>query len=149
MSRLAAALLITTLVLTAGLLLDFPAMPHTVEADHEDPTSHLTDTTKFPLSGGRIVRNVVEGITIHVCSNVYPMSTKAALANWNTDTFSKIIFAFEPEEVNPIHSLNWCSEMQPKNRYGIASVVVIRETIDNECNYAACINRVTPKPNTE
>ena len=134
LSRLAAALLITTLVSIGGLLLDLTSGPPTVDADHEDPTSHLTDTTKFPLAGGRIVRNVVEGVTIHICSDVYPISTKAAIARWHADhALSKIVFAFEPEGVNPIHSLNWCNEVQTNVRYGIASVVIIKETKRDQC----------------
>ena len=131
-------------------MLDLTSGPPTVDADHEDPTSHLTDTTKFPLAGGRIVRNVVEGVTIHICSDVYPISTKAAIARWHADhALSKIVFAFEPEEVNPIHSLNWCNEVQTNVRYGIASVVVIKETKRDQCDNAACIDRVDTPPDKD
>ena len=54
--------------------------PATVDADHDEPaTSHLRDPAKFPKTGGRIVRNVILGDPIPVCTDDLPISTKAAI----------------------------------------------------------------------
>ena len=79
-SRSVAVLCFIVVMLIAALTPIGMPGPTTVDADHDQPaTSHLRDPAKFPKTGGRIVRNVILGDPIPVCSNDLPISTNAAI----------------------------------------------------------------------
>ena len=72
--------------------------PANVDAGHDGPTtSHLLETERYKTTGGRIVRNVILGNAIPVCSDDLPLSTKAAVDHWNA-FFGEDVFELEVEE---------------------------------------------------
>lgn len=150
--RLSSLLCVVAIVVLLGVLMDVPARHSSITADHEDPSSHLTDPRERPLAGGRIVRNAIEGRTIRVCSLVYPESTKIAIARWNSGRHSlmKDVFVFETDDPSLLLSREqWCGGSGGIDRYGITGVVILRETIEYNCKAAGCINRTTPRPSVE
>ena len=146
--RIAGTLSMAIAVVLAVHMFQSTSNPIVVEADHESSDSHLTDINDFPVAGERIVRNVIEGIQIRVCSDVYPASTREAVLRWNNMmALSSNIFVFQPTGGSPIQLQEWCNPEQQIVRYGITGVVVLRETSEFNCTNAACIDRVTPNPN--
>ncbi len=80
----AIACFVVIMLVTALTPIGLPR-PTSVDAGHDNPvTSHLIDSKK--TTGGRIVRNVILGNPIPVCSDDLPISTKAAAKAWNKKT---------------------------------------------------------------
>ena len=145
-SRLVAVLCFVVIMLITALTpIGLPR--HTsVDAGHDDPaTSHLSDINMFPLAGGRIVRNIIEGNLIPVCSDAFPISTKAAIASWKTHVFTKDVFAFEPDVLFLPVTGEWCRKKQPSPRLGVGSVLVVKDS-SSKCMNASCIDRIHPAP---
>ena len=77
---------VVVMLITALTPIGLPG-PTTVEADHDQPaTSHLRDPDEFPKTGGRIVRNVILGNPIPVCTDVVPLSALVAVPNGGDST---------------------------------------------------------------
>ena len=125
--------------------------PASVDAGHDNPaTSHLIEGIK--PTAGRIVRNVILGNPIPVCSDDLPISTKAAAQRWNSffrkqafqlkgvGTDSTVFESTDPE----------CAAAASRNSLGIGSVLVVRDDpVDGECMGTACIFRLLTRPDTD
>ena len=101
--------------------------PTSVDAGHDDPnTSHLLrgDDAK----AGRIVRNVILGDGIPVCSDDYPKSAKFAAMRWNTffgrTMAGKQVFQLKPDGSVYGTEEPECANMRRHSSLGIGSVVV-------------------------
>lgn len=79
-----ALLLALGVIIVIGLLSSIgDPRPIQVLADHDlPPTSHLSEGTD--PAHGRLVANVIVGISIPVCSDDYPRSAGYAALRWNT-----------------------------------------------------------------
>ena len=122
--------------------------PTSVDASHDDPaTSHLLpgDDAK----AGRIVRNVILGDGIPVCSDDYPKSTKFAATRWNTffgRTMSgKQVFQLKPDGSAYGAEEPECASMRRHSSLGIGSVLVKQTEHNLDClvPVGGCIHLTT------
>ena len=96
-----------------------------VEAGHDGPaTSHLIDGGWF--ISGRIVRNVIVGNAIPVCSDDLPESTKTAVERWNS-FLGKQVFQLEADGTVFESTDPGCAAMAPDPSLGIGSVLIVQD----------------------
>ena len=147
---LAVLCFIVVMLITALTPLGMPG-PTTVDADHDEPaTSHLLDPAEFPMAGGRIVRNVILGDPIPVCTDVVPLSALAAVQRWN-DFFDRAMNkqVFKLKQVDNSFSVYGandpaCKTEQTDNALGIGSVLIEEDSM--ACGGFACITLTTRAP---
>ena len=141
---------VVVMLITALTPIGLPR-PTGVDAGHDDPaTSHLHENG--PLTSGRIVRNVILGNAIPVCSDDLPISTKAAVDEWNR-MLRRPVFKLREADGNVFEVFDStdseCAARQADVGSGIGSVLVIRNL--SKCGGTnACIDlNYNIEPNTE
>ena len=98
--------------------------PANVDASHDGPTtSHLLEPDRHGRNAGRIVRNVIVGNAIPVCSDDLPISTKAAAERWNS-FFGKQVFQLEANGTVFESTDPRCAWRASNASLGIGSVLV-------------------------
>ena len=148
-SRLVTAFSIAIIMLVMALAPIGLPSPTAVDAGHDGPTtSHLI--RGHGAVDGRIVRNVILGKPIPVCSDAFPESAKAAAEQWNT-FFQRTMFGkqvFQLKSGRSVYTIMdaACTREQVDPRLGIDSVLILQDP-GKLCPDEACIYRGLTRPN--
>ena len=155
-SRTAAVLCFIVVMLITALTPIGLSSPTRIEAGHDDPTtSHLSNVDDYPIAGGRIVRNVILGEAIPVCSDDLRLSTQAAAAEWNEffgwedgDARDEAVFLLKDDGSVFASTEQQCKRMQSGQR-GIDSVHVERNLAKCDPLANGCITRIDSLPDED
>ena len=116
----------------------WPTTP-AVQADHDDPrTTHLLRDPDDPDdTHGRIVRNIIDGNGIPVCSDHYPVAAGYAALRWNAFFLHHAVFRVRGDNTAFPTNHPVCQFNNRPNIVGVQSVIVTYQA--GKCTYSACI----------